>query len=226
MLLAVRALAARPTPAPATPEIVVVDNGSRDGSVDAVRREHPDDVVVVVPDANLGYAAAANRGTAATTAPVVVVCNADLEVRAGSAAAVLAAVRRPSPISPRSGPCVRNPDGSRYPSARRARPSLVDARGPRAARTVWPRNPFTRRYRHLDADWTGPATSTGCRVRRSACAAPRSTRWAGGTSATSCTWRTSTCVGACAGSAGGSPTSPPVRCSTCRGPAPPGARTG
>jgi N-acetylglucosaminyl-diphospho-decaprenol L-rhamnosyltransferase len=134
------------------PEVVVVDNGSRDGSVDAVRRELPDDVVVVVPGANLGYAAAANRGTATTTAPVVVVCNPDLEVRAGSAAAVLGRFAA-EPDLAAVGPALLNPDGSRYPSAR-AHASSRDALGHALLGRLWPRNPFTRRYRHLDADWT------------------------------------------------------------------------
>ena len=53
-----------------TPEIVVVDNGSEDGSVDTLRARHPD-VPVLRPGANLGYARAANLGIAATAAPIV-----------------------------------------------------------------------------------------------------------------------------------------------------------
>ena len=63
------------------------------------------------------------------------------------------------------GPCVRNLDGTVYPSARRD-PGLVDATGHAVFGSVWPRNPFTRRYRELgadpavarDVDWaSGPA---------------------------------------------------------------------
>src|SRR4051812_39260870 len=75
-----------------TPEIVVVDNGSTDGSVEEVRRAWPI-VRVVTPGTNLGYAAAANRGIAMTTAPVVAVGNPDLEVLPGTAAAMLARLR-------------------------------------------------------------------------------------------------------------------------------------
>ena len=49
-------------------ELVVVDNGSRDGSVDALLRAHPD-VRVVRSPGNVGYARAANLGIAATRAP-------------------------------------------------------------------------------------------------------------------------------------------------------------
>jgi N-acetylglucosaminyl-diphospho-decaprenol L-rhamnosyltransferase len=135
------------------PEIVVVDNGSRDGSVDAVRRALPT-VRVVEPGANLGYAAAANRGTAATTAPVVAVCNPDLVVRAGTAAALLARFTA-EPDLAAVGPVLRNPDGTQYPSAR-AHASSSDALGHALLGRVWPRNRFTRRYRQLDTDWRRP----------------------------------------------------------------------
>ena len=68
------------------PEVVVVDNGSADGSVAALRAEFPD-VTLVDPGRNLGYSAAANRGISATAARVVAVSNADLTVAPGTAAA-------------------------------------------------------------------------------------------------------------------------------------------
>lgn len=133
------------------PEVVVVDNGSRDGSVAALHRARPA-VRVVAPGGNVGYATAANRGAAVTTAPVVAVCNPDLEVRPGTAAAML---RRLSaePDLAAVGPALRNPDGSRYPSAR-SHPGLFDAAGHALLGRVRPRNRFTRSYRQLDLDWT------------------------------------------------------------------------
>lgn len=131
-----------------TPDVVVVDNGSADGSVRTLRGAFPE-VTVIDAGANVGYAAAANRGIAATTAPVVAVCNPDLEVRPGTAAAMLAALGDPAVGA--VGPRVLNPDGSTYPSARRD-PALGDAVGHAALGSVWPGNPWTRRYRELDAD--------------------------------------------------------------------------
>jgi len=130
------------------PEIVVVDNGSSDGSVARLRREFPDVEVVDLPT-NLGYAAAANRGTARTTTPIVAVCNADLVVARGAGAAMAAAFDDPTIGA--AGPCIRNLDGSVYPSVRRD-PGLVDAAGHAVIGLVWPRNPFTRRYHETDAD--------------------------------------------------------------------------
>ena len=130
------------------PDVVVVDNGSSDGSVVTLRRAFPA-VRVVDPGANVGYASAANRGTAATTTDIIAVCNADLEVRPGTAAAMLAVFADPAVGA--AGPRVLNPDGTTYPSVRRD-PPLVDAIGHACLGWCWPRNPFTRRYRELDAD--------------------------------------------------------------------------
>ena len=128
------------------PQVVVVDNGSSDGSAAAVEQE----VRVLDPGANLGYARAANLGIAATDAPVVAVCNADLEVDRGTASAILARLDA-EPDLAAAGPMMRNPDGTIYPSARCV-PRLRDAVGHGILGLVWPTNPFTRRYRQLDAD--------------------------------------------------------------------------
>jgi N-acetylglucosaminyl-diphospho-decaprenol L-rhamnosyltransferase len=132
---------------------VVVDNGSGDGSVARLRSAHPG-VTLVEPGANLGYARAANRGIARTAAPFVAVCNPDLVVDPGTAAAALARFDA-EPDRAAVGPSLRHPDGTRYPSAR-AHASTVDALGHATLGRLFPRNPFTRRYRHLDADWDQP----------------------------------------------------------------------
>ncbi|MEA2154113.1 MAG: hypothetical protein QOE11_253 [Solirubrobacteraceae bacterium] len=67
------ALAAQ-TRAPA--EIVVADNGSRDGSLALLRAHHPV-VRALEIGRNLGFAGGANRGVAATSAPWVCVLNSD-----------------------------------------------------------------------------------------------------------------------------------------------------
>jgi N-acetylglucosaminyl-diphospho-decaprenol L-rhamnosyltransferase len=132
-----------------TPEVVVVDNGSRDGSTATLRDALPE-VSVLSPGRNLGYAAAANRGIAATAAPVVAVCNADLSVAPGTAAAIVARFDA-EPDLAAVGPALRNPDGTQYPSAR-THPSPGDALGHGVLGRLFPRNPFTRRYRLLVAD--------------------------------------------------------------------------
>jgi N-acetylglucosaminyl-diphospho-decaprenol L-rhamnosyltransferase len=134
-------------------ELVVVDNGSSDGSVDALQRAFPDVHVVRAPG-NVGYSRAANLGIAATRAPVVAVLNADTRLDRGTAAALLHRLD----TQPRVGACgprVKNLDGTDYPSARRM-PSVPLAVMHGLLGLWWPTNPFTRRYRQLDVDPAQP----------------------------------------------------------------------
>ncbi|MGH9031751.1 MAG: glycosyltransferase family 2 protein [Acidimicrobiia bacterium] len=136
------------TSAGTPPEVVVVDHGSADGSVDALTHALPD--VAILRAANCGYAAGANRGIAATAAAVVAVCNPDVTVERGTAAALLARFDAESGLGA-VGPMVRNPDGSPYHSARVV-PGMVDAVGHGVLGLLRPTNRFTRRYRELDVD--------------------------------------------------------------------------
>jgi N-acetylglucosaminyl-diphospho-decaprenol L-rhamnosyltransferase len=70
-------------------QVVVVDNGSDDGSPAAVRAAHPA-VQVIENRANLGFAAACNRGLREARAPYVLLLNSDAEVCAGSVEALAA----------------------------------------------------------------------------------------------------------------------------------------
>jgi N-acetylglucosaminyl-diphospho-decaprenol L-rhamnosyltransferase len=130
-------------------ELVVVDNGSDDGSVDVLRKAVPGARVIVSPG-NVGYARAANQGIAATRAPVVAVLNPDLTLEPGTAKAMLARFDE-EPALGACGPRIRNLDGSDYPSARRS-PSVGLAVAHGTLGLWWPTNPFTARYRELDAD--------------------------------------------------------------------------
>ncbi|MSO37984.1 MAG: glycosyltransferase family 2 protein [Acidimicrobiia bacterium] len=130
-------------------EIVVVDNGSEDGSVAMLERDYPG-IAIVRPGANLGYGRAANLGIAATTAPVIAVLNPDVEVENGAAAHMLNRFVD-DPRLAALGPAILNTDGSLYPSARRA-PGITDAIGHALLGRIAPGNRFTRAYRELDAD--------------------------------------------------------------------------
>src|SRR5918912_3580484 len=57
-------------------EVVLVDNGSTDGSVELVRRGYPGVMVLPLED-NLGFAAGNNRGIAASRGELVVTLNND-----------------------------------------------------------------------------------------------------------------------------------------------------
>jgi GT2 family glycosyltransferase len=71
-----RCLASLPPPSPDRLEIVVVDNGSSDGSMAEVRRENPAARVLEL-GANLGFGAAVNRGAAEARGDELLLLNAD-----------------------------------------------------------------------------------------------------------------------------------------------------
>lgn len=68
-------------------EVVVVDNGSEDGSVAAARLAHPA-VRVLENGANIGFAAATNRGLREARSPYCLLLNSDAEVRPGAVEAL------------------------------------------------------------------------------------------------------------------------------------------
>lgn len=143
-------------------DMVVVDNGSTDGSVVDLRRAFPQ-LNVVVPGRNLGYGSAANRGVAATSGDYVLVCNPDLTVSPGAVGLLVEALRADDALA-LVGPLIRTPEGGRYPSVRQF-PSLVDAAGHGLLGLFAPGNRFTRSYRQTDlevggvqaADWVSGA---------------------------------------------------------------------
>ncbi|MEN6301590.1 MAG: glycosyltransferase family 2 protein [Armatimonadia bacterium] len=64
-------------------QVVVVDNASADASVQMVRDEFPQ-ALMIANEANVGYAAAVNQGLRAVAADYALILNSDIEVRPGS----------------------------------------------------------------------------------------------------------------------------------------------
>jgi N-acetylglucosaminyl-diphospho-decaprenol L-rhamnosyltransferase len=134
--------------------VVVVDCGSVDGSLEAVAAAHPDVALVGLP--NLGFGRGANAGVARLQGDAggpfdaVVIANADTRFRPGSAAA-LGGYLGAHPDVGAAGPVVVHPDGRLQMSAR-AFPDIRTAVGHAVLGLVWPRNPWTRRYRLTDWD--------------------------------------------------------------------------
>jgi GT2 family glycosyltransferase len=103
-------------------EVWVVDNGSRDGSVLAIRTQHPD-VRVIANVENVGFAAANNQAMRASSGRYALLLNTDTVASPGSIAALV----RFADEHPRAGlvgPMLLNPDGS-YQGSFARRPSVV-----------------------------------------------------------------------------------------------------
>lgn len=128
-----------------TTEIVLADNGSTDGSVEAAAARPA--VRLLRTGANLGFGTAANRGVSALRSDVefVLIANPDVVLHAGSVDALLRAARR-HPEAGTLGPAIETPEGVLYPSARRL-PTLSLGAGHAVLGWLWPRNPWTRQYR-------------------------------------------------------------------------------
>jgi len=84
-------------PPAATHEIVVVDNGSSDGSADAARRWA--DVQVIETGANLGFARANNVGIRASRGSNLLLLNSDTIVPAGAIDRLLAELDRDADVA-------------------------------------------------------------------------------------------------------------------------------
>jgi len=140
--------------------VVVVDTGSNDGTVDAVRAAHPK--VRVLELGNVGYGRGVNAGAALLGADVdvVIAANADVRFLPGAVATLVGALAS-DPAVAVVGPRVRYPDGGHQASARRS-PSLGTAVAHAAIGWLLPANPATRRYHALDL--TGPDAVAACDV--------------------------------------------------------------
>jgi len=78
-------------------EVLVVDNGSEDGSRELVETKYPQ-VVMVALDDNYGFCGAVNAGIKASRAPFVILLNNDTEVCEGFVAELLRGIRKSEKI--------------------------------------------------------------------------------------------------------------------------------
>jgi GT2 family glycosyltransferase len=103
-------------------EIIVVDNGSRDGSVEMVREEFPQ-VLVIEAGRNLGYGAANNLALREARGEFVWVLNSDTTIEPDTIAAMIRWMRE-RPECGAIGPRLILPDGSTQSTSCARDPSL------------------------------------------------------------------------------------------------------
>jgi len=130
--------------------VIVADNGSTDGTAEAVRAADPEVTVLVNPD-NPGYGAAVNRAAAARPSTHVCAMNADVVLEPES----LLTLRRfldANQACGLVGPALVHADGTSQPSAKRF-PTLGFALGEVfGLHRLAPRTRWVRRFYYEDRD--------------------------------------------------------------------------
>jgi N-acetylglucosaminyl-diphospho-decaprenol L-rhamnosyltransferase len=91
-------------------EMLVIDNASADGTVEAVRERFPN-VLISSQSQNLGFAAATNIGIEQSRAPAVLILNPDTELKPGALGELLRALDAAAHIG-MTAPALLNPDQS------------------------------------------------------------------------------------------------------------------
>lgn len=125
-------------------EVIVVDNVSTDGSVDAIRAAFPD-VRVIQNDRKEGFSANNNKAIRASTGSCVLLLNDDTVVHKG-ALGVMVRFMRENPAAGAVGPLLLNADGSPQFTGR-ARPTLLAAAMISVGlHRLFPDNPVTAKY--------------------------------------------------------------------------------
>ena len=139
---------------PTTP-VFVVDNPSEQSGETIQLAERWGAQVVRLPE-NVGYGSAVNAAAKRIdpAIPFLLVSNPDVRLHQGAIEALVSALERRTDAGS-IGPRILNEDGSVYPSARQI-PSLRTGVGHALFFRIWPRNPWTRRYR----DEGSPTTAT------------------------------------------------------------------
>ncbi len=137
-----------PSPARRRLEIVVVDNGSSDGSPEMVRAEFPQ-VRLLTNEENRGFTAANNQGLGLARGRWLLLLNPDAEVVGGALSAMVEYLEG-HPRVGALGPQLRYPDGSLQSSRRRFPTFATGLVESTVIQEWWVDNGLLRRYYMAD----------------------------------------------------------------------------
>lgn len=124
-------------------EVILVDNASRDSSIELVKSQFADDVRlrIIANESNLGFARACNQGAQAAQQPFLLFLNPDCLCGADSIAELYRALNAGDRVGMVGG-LLLNPDGTEQAGGRRLTPTpgrtLVSALGLQALARRWP----------------------------------------------------------------------------------------
>jgi len=131
---------------PAIARVIVVDNGSRDGTSQALSERHPE-VVCLRVEQPLGFASACNRGAEQGEAPLILFLNSDVLALQGAVSS-LARELEADPEAVAAGGRLVDPGThatqERYGPKRFPTPATFAVRLS-GLEQLWPGNPWTRR---------------------------------------------------------------------------------
>jgi GT2 family glycosyltransferase len=136
-------------------EVIVVDNGSADGSTDALAKRS--EIELIRNPANVGFAAAVNQAYRRSSGELVLLLNSDVDLMP-DALGSLVRFLVDDPIAAGAAPLYVNPDGSpqpfhfRFPTF-----TMTLVNGSAAVRFLLPGSKrLLREYRMLDDDFSQP----------------------------------------------------------------------
>jgi len=103
-------------PASGTSEVIVIDNASTDGTIDAIATKFPQ-AIVIVNNRNSGFAAANNQGIERAQGKYILLLNPDTTVHSGSLDILIRFMNENEDVGI-CGPQLLNKDGTIQPSVR------------------------------------------------------------------------------------------------------------
>ena len=138
------------------PLVIVVDNASRDHTVDLVRQQFPEVRLIVLPE-NIGFAAACNQGILASTGKYCIFLNPDARVSPETVENMVHLAEE-NPRIGIIGPRVLDEDGGSVQPSYRSFPTTLTLFFHRFSilNRIFPNNPWRRRYLLLERPISEP----------------------------------------------------------------------